>query len=242
MGSSSSLRALEQYRRNVETGQARLSVEDSVLDQVGNALIRAKELSISQGSDTATAATRVATKAEIDGLLDYVTDLGNTQFAGSYMFGGDYADQKPFTGAAYNPAQPPSGSLKVEIGAGLFVDTNHSAQDILLDTNVVDALQDLSTALGANDEDAIRTAAASLDAAFQSVQEVVGDLGARMSQLDVTVANLDSLEVTLETFRAGLTDADLAEAVTDLVNRQTTMEAAMLANSKILNITLTDYL
>ena len=52
----------------------------------------------------------------------------------------------------------------------------------------------------------------------------------------------DSLEVTLKTFRSGLADTDMAEAITELVNRQGSLEAAMLANSNILNITLTDYL
>ena len=63
-----------------------------------------------------------------------------------------------------------------------------------------------------------------------------------MSQLDVAVSNLDSLEVNLQTFRADLEEADMTEAVTRLVERQGALEAAMLANSKILNLTLTDYL
>ena len=63
-----------------------------------------------------------------------------------------------------------------------------------------------------------------------------------MSRLDVAVNNLDSLEVTLQTFRSDLADADLAEAVTELVNRQGTLEAAMVANSRILNMTLANYL
>ena len=58
----------------------------------------------------------------------------------------------------------------------------------------------------------------------------------------IRIIDLDSLEVTLETFRSGLADADLAQAVTDLVNRQGSLEAAMLTTSKIMNLTLSDYL
>ena len=81
-----------------------------------------------------------------------------------------------------------------------------------------------------------------LDSAYDEVQNLTGDLGARMNQLDVTVSNLESLEVNLQTFRSGLEDADLTEAVTNMVNRQNSLQAAMLANSKILDLTLSDYL
>ena len=51
-----------------------------------------------------------------------------------------------------------------------------------------------------------------------------------------------SLEITLRTFRSGLSDADLAEAVTELVSRQGALEATMLANARIFDVTLADYL
>lgn len=242
MQSSSGLRALEQYRRNLQTGGARLSIEDSVLEQVSNVLMRAKDLAISQADSTASAATRATTKAEIDRLVDFVADLGNTQYAGSYIFGGQYADTQPFTGTVVDSSRPPSGDLRIEVGAGQWVNTNHSAQEIFIDTGVVDALKDLSTALGAGDEGRIQAAIPAVDNAFDAVQELVGDLGARMSQMDVALENLESLEVNLQTFRSQLSDADLAEAVTELVSRQNSLQAAMLANSRILRLTLTDYL
>ena len=242
MQSSSELRALEQYRTNVDTGQARLDIEDSVLDQLGNALTRARELALSQAGDPADAQSRATTKVEIDGLIDFATDLGNTQLSGIYIFGGQYADSPPFVAGASDPARPPSGSFQVEIGTGNVLETNHSAQEVFLDSDAIDAMRELSTALDNDDPQQVQAATTRLDAAFQNVQELVGDLGARMTQLDVTGSNLDALEVTLQTFRSDLGDADMAEAVTELVNRQGALEAAMLANSRIMNITLADYL
>jgi len=242
MQSSSELRALEQYRSNVDTGQSRLDIEDSVLDQLGNALSRAKELALSQAGDTADAKSRATTKEEIDRLIDFATDLGNTQLAGIYVFGGQYADTPPFVGGVPDPTKPPSGSFQMEIGTGVVVDSNHGAQEIFLDSDAIDALTELSTALGNNDPTGVQNAITRLDGAFQSVQELVGDLGARMTQLDVTASNLDSLEVTLQSFRSDLGDADITKAISELVNRQSTLEAAMLANTRIMNISLTDYL
>lgn len=242
MQSSSGLRALEQYRRNLEAGQARIAIEDSVLEQITSSLIRARELALSQAADPATQATRQATRAEIDGIIDFVTDLGNSKLAGSYIFGGQYSDTPPFQATLPDPLRPPTGSLKMEVGAGAFVETNHSAQDIFLDSDLVDSLRALSAALGANDATAIQTVTSRIDSAFDNIQELIGEVGARANYLDTAVSNMDSLEVTLQTFRSSLKDADLAEAVTDLVARQGALEAAMLANSRLLNLTLADYL
>ena len=242
MQSSSGLRALEQYQRNLQTGKARMSLEDSALEQISNVLTRAKELALSQAGDTTSTATRLTAKAEVDGIVDVVTDLANTQFAGSYIFGGQYADTPPYAGGVLDPAKPPSGSMSLEVGAGQFQFANHNAQEIFVDSDVVDSLKALSAALGADDAAAIQTAVSRIDSAFDEVQELVGDLGGRMNQMDLAVANLDSLEINLQTFRSGLAEADLAEAVMELVTRQGALEAAMLANSRMLNLTLADYL
>jgi flagellar hook-associated protein 3 FlgL len=240
--SSSGLRALDQYRRNLETGQSRLAIEDSVLDQVTQSLTRAKELAVQAVNNTSSAATRAATAEEIRGTIDFVQNLANTQFNRSYVFGGQYADTPPFVNGAYDPARPPSGSNRIEIGAGLFADTNHSAQEIFIDSDVVDSLDALATAMENDDVPAVQAAMTRVDAAFRITQELVGDLGGRMNQLDVAVQNAESLDITLQTFRSGLSDADLAEAVTELVQRQGALEAAMLSNSRILNLTLANYL
>jgi len=242
MESSSGLRALKQYRSNLETGQARLAIEDSVLEQVTNVLTRARELAASQAGEPATAVTRDGAKLEVDRMIDFVTDLANSKFADSYIFGGQYSDSPPYTDTYPDPLRPPSGSLRMEVGAGVFVQTNHSAQEIFIDSDVVESLRALSEALDLNDPTGVQNAMERLDTSFGKVQELIGDLGGRMNYMETAVANLDSLEVTLQTFRSGLADADLAEAMTDLVNRQTTLEAAMLANSRILDITLADYL
>ena len=242
MKSSSGLRALEQYQRNLESGRSRLNLEDSALDQIGNVLTRAKELALSQVDGVASSATRLAVKAEVDGIIDFVTGLANTQLAGSYIFGGQYADTPPYTGGALDPAKPPSGSLSLEVGAGQFQYANHSAQEIFVDTDVVESLKALSTGLGADDTSAIQASLTRIDSAFDGVQKLVGDLGARMNQMDLSLSNLESLEINLQTFRSSLADADLAEAVMDLVNRQGSLEAAMLANAKMFDLTLTNYL
>jgi flagellar hook-associated protein 3 FlgL len=242
MVSSSNIRALDQYRDNLSMARSRLDTEDGILDQLSSALIRARELGVSQQGATASAETRLVAKEEIDGIFQFVRELGNTQFAGSFLFGGDYADTRPFPPGGPDPLKPPSGTLRVEGGSGAFLNVNHSGQEIFVDTGVFAALEDLSAGLAVNSEADILDAMTDLNAAFDRVQEIVGDLGGRQSQVDMALSNLDAMEVTLKTFRSDLQDVELEEALTELIAMQTTYEAALMANARIMSATLTDYL
>ena len=81
-----------------------------------------------------------------------------------------------------------------------------------------------------------------LDAAFDSLQTLVGDVGAKGKQLDSTQTNLDAYKANLTTFKSSLEEIDLETAVTELTNRQVAYQAAMLATTKVMGLTLTDYL
>lgn len=244
MQSSGAIRALEQYRRNVTDATARANLEDTVLNQLGTLLDRAKQIAVQEGTSTATAATHAAAKAEVDNLIAQATGLGNTQYAGSYLFGGDNVTAPPVTTKPpfYSSAQPPAGTHTTEISAGRIFKSNHNARELLLDSNVLGSLQQLSDALGANDQTAIGNAVAPLTSANDAVQALVGDLGARLNQLEVTGSNLDALEINMKTFRSNLSDADQAQAATDMISRQTAYQSAMLATSRVLGLTLADYL
>jgi flagellar hook-associated protein 3 FlgL len=242
MRSSSSLRALEQYQRNLNLGRSRLGAEEGVLEQLGDALVRAKELAIGQSGSNATTDTRAITALEVASLRDFVQDLANTEFAGSYLFGGAYADTVPFPDGGPDPTRLPEGELPIEIAAGSTVPTNHSGKRVFMDSGALDALSELQAALEADDAAGVQSAIGSLDRAFTDVQQVTAEVGARARRLDVATSNLEALDVNLRTFRSDLQDADFEAAVSELINRQTGYQAALLANARILQTTLTDYL
>ena len=77
MQADGSLRALEQYKRNIGHATARVDAEESALDNLTRLLERAKELGISQGGSNANSATRLTTMAEVDQLLAAAVQLGN---------------------------------------------------------------------------------------------------------------------------------------------------------------------
>lgn len=241
----SALRALGQHQRNITSGLSRLSAEEDVLDQLTNVLTQAKSIGVAQGTDTANADTRALAKAEMDNLLTFARGLGNTRFLDAYLFGGNRSDVQPFTDDAppfYSSTTPPVGDHQIEIAAGERADTNHNGTEVFLDTGALQSLYDLSTALGNNDTNEIRSALTALDGSFTRVQHVLGEVGSRTKQLDTMKASLGSLELNLQSTRSELEDADTTKAYVEVMGRQNTVQAALLTVQQLLGLSLTNYL
>jgi len=128
------------------------------------------------------------------------------------------------------------------VGAGQIVAGPHDGTTVFVDTKMLEVLHDLGTALAANDGPGLTTAMRALDASFTDVQTLVGEIGARQNQVDTIRTQLDALEQNLDVYRSGLSEVDMEQAITEMVGRQTAYQAAMLASSKVLGLSLTDYL
>src|SRR5882724_2980148 len=80
MNADGSLRALEQYRTNVQNASSRVNLEDSTLSQLGDLISRAKTLGLAQGDDSASVQSRSVANAEVNQIFKQIVDLGNTKF------------------------------------------------------------------------------------------------------------------------------------------------------------------
>ncbi len=250
----SSMRAIDQFRRNIRLGAARAETEERALDNLTTTLARGLELAISQASATATTATRLSVKSEVDALIGFAVGLANTRFGDDYLFGGTRGGEAPFrnppTAAGdFRRLQDtggnlvnPTGTIPIEIGDGRFMVPNHDGTQVFLDTNALGALRQLSEALGADDVPGIQASIDSLRDAGSNVQELIGRQGARANELIMADASLADLELTLTTFRSELRDTEIDKAMVELVGRQTMYSAAMAATSRVLGLSLANYL
>ncbi len=252
MDSASSLRSLDQYRTNVQRATSRVSLEDSVLSQISDLVARAKQLGVSQASDSATAATRATANAEVGQIFQQIVSLGNTKFGNEYLFGGDQSLTAPFAttgtaGATLDYTTTGStGQRNVAVAEGKAMAATHDGQDIFKNSGVLDAVRDLSRALDPSSpsygKTGIADAMTKLDGAFDSVQTLIGDTGARANALDSAGQNLDALKSSITSFKSGIEEVDLESAMTELTSRQLAYQAALVATSKLSSLNLTDYL
>jgi flagellar hook-associated protein 3 FlgL len=251
MQNNTQLNALTQYKSNTDAATTRVTLEESVLDQINTLLTQAKELAVSQATDTATTATRQAAGEQVNQLLAQAVQLSNTKNGNTYLFGGDYPTQVPFSvdtsGSAYTftvAANPPSGTQQIEIGSGQRIVANHDGTQVFgtASSGLLKTLQDLAGAMQTGTQSAITGTLDSIDTQINATQSLIGEAGARADQLQITSSNITALNNQITASNSNLQGADTATAMTELVNRQTAYQAALAATSRVMGLSLAQYI
>jgi flagellar hook-associated protein 3 FlgL len=245
MADNEELRATDQYRRNLSTVSTRADLEESVLSQLTLLIERAQELATAQSSGTATTATRLVAKAEVDRIIEQVAQLGNTKLGREYIFGGFQTATAPFAATTASPAIASatiSGERSLEVGRGQFTLANNNGQTVFVASGVVAGLTALRDGLMAGGGDAVGAAIPVLGASFDKVQSLIGDVGGRMNQLESVGGSLDALEMSVTIHKSVREGVDLSTSTTELLAAQTSLQAALLSASRVLNISLAQYL
>ena len=247
MTAATMLRAIKQYRTNVNSATDRVNAEDSTLQQLTDLMTRAQEISIQEASDTASPETRQAAASEAQGILDSAVQLANTKFGDEFLFGGDNSTIAPFTvsgtgAAASYTTTSAGGNRVVSISDGQTMTISHTGGQAFVASGVLDSLVKLTGSLAGADVAGINTANTQISGAFDNLQALVGDVGSRGNELQMTSTSLDKLEGDVTAHKSDLEDVDAATAITELTSRQAAYQAALLAISKSANLSLTDYL
>lgn len=123
LSSRTDQKGIEQYLKNLDFAQTFLNFTDQSLEEVTNALIRAKELALSQANDPSSSeVTRKAVATEIRQLYSQTLQVANRKLGNRYIFGGYNTAQTPFkTDGTYNGDR---GEMMIEINKGAYVGMN----------------------------------------------------------------------------------------------------------------------
>ncbi len=88
---------LDQYGRNVDMADSRLTLEESTLGSVGERLDRVRELALAAINGAGDSTTRAIQGREVRSLVEEIMGLANTRDAnGEYIFAGTRSGTKPF--------------------------------------------------------------------------------------------------------------------------------------------------
>jgi flagellar hook-associated protein 3 FlgL len=239
----SQLRASQQYGRNIDVARGRLTMEESALESLSNIISRAREIASQQSSSSATAGSVQAGIGEVQGLRQAAIDLANLNLNGTFIFGGLFPDRATLddTGAL-DPLTPARGALEYDVFPGERKPGAHDAGEVFIDTNVMQALTDLETALAGGDSATIASQMDSLSDALENLQLLVVDVGNRQISLDMAEETLAVSDQARAERRSNIADASLPEALAQLASRQASYQASLLATSRILEINLTNFL
>ncbi len=249
LGLRDNLADVEQFKRNITYGQGWVKATENTLSGVEERLQRAKELAIEGANDTINGDNRRAIAQEVKNILEEVVSLGNAKLGNRYLLAGskttDYAEgQKPFVmdrdgNVTYLGNQD---SIELDVAPGIRQNINLDGKSTLVDSGAFDALKDLYDSLMANSQPNIENAIKKLDDSMVHISNQTARIGAMANSLDVKEVVMDSQKIINTQILSGVEDTDLIEAINNLNATETAYQAALGAASKVMKMTLADYI
>jgi flagellar hook-associated protein 3 FlgL len=108
--------------------------------------------------------------------------------------------------------------------------------------NIFKTLMDLKDDLGINDVESVREALTKLDDHLDTLRAAVSDTGAKVLRLDTKEAIIQDLRLGYTERKSGIEDCDIAEAVMNLKSKELAYQASLASSSRVMQLTLVDYL
>lgn len=245
----SSLSNIKQLRRNINTGNSWLKAGETALTQIEDILTQVKALSVEMASDSKGATERANAVEVVNGYLRQVMSLANTRTGGRYIFGGTETDTIPFT--FDNETTPTteiysgnSNPFSIKIGKDIDLEVGRDGEAAFgaAGNSIFTTLIDLKTYLQGNNAGGIMGTLDSLDADLKNIRSLTSNTGMKIIRLDVKERIIDDLELTNTDRMSSLEDIDFAEAVIDLKSKELAYQASLASASKVMSISLVDYL
>ena len=241
MNLRSDMSYVDQLNRNIAMGRTWLTASESALTSVQDLITEANLLAVQMGSDNVGSGERQAAAEAIQGFLETAVSLGNSTVGDRYIFAGSQTDSPAFTLAGTAVAyEGDSTAFAVRISKESFVTVGGDGGAVFGD--LFTTLADLKTALENNDGQAIRDQMTNLDSAYDRIDGNISRIGGRGVRLDARENILADVQLADTERLSSLEDVDYAEAAVELAAVETAYQAALSAASKVLNISLVDYL
>lgn len=245
----SSLSNIEQLGINVSMGKSWLTSSESALTQVNNILIDLKALTVQMSSANVGASERENAAVIVEEYLNELISLANSKSGDRYIFAGTETGTAPFelnetTGEVdYNGS---TTDFSIKIGSELNIAIGKVGTEIFGenwdDNNIFKALVDLQGYLESNDVTGIQEIMGRLDEHMIKINAEVSEIGGKTIRMQVKENIIEDLKLNYTDRKSQLEDADITEAMIDLNSRQVAYNAALSSASKVMQLSLVDFM
>jgi flagellar hook-associated protein 3 FlgL len=250
------------YQSNITQLQGAAMASGAAMTSLQTIISQVNEIATTASNGTNSSSQLSDYATQVASLIQEAVQLGNTQDAdGNYIFGGTAIDTKPFvvttlngniTAVNYvgNPdvaesdiasnttvsAQVPGANISGSGAEGLFTDSRTGAD---LFNHMIALQQDLASG---NTSAIASTDAPALNKDEDNIINQISANGVMQSAL-TAASNIATARNTHATTQiSGDTSADLAQTITELSQTQTAYEAALESGTKVLQISLVNFL
>jgi flagellar hook-associated protein 3 FlgL len=247
---------IDSYIDNAKALGSTLQVQDQALGQLSDAAQSARS-AVAEAIATGTSSGLVTA---LQGFLSQSVDALNTEYQGRHLFGGGQTDTNPVAALtlADLTAAPTLASLfgNDQLSTNNRLDDTVTVQTGFLASNLGQPLFQALKAIEAIDQGplgplqgsltqaqqtALEAALPQFDSAWNNINEAVAQNGSLQNRVSTTQTALEDRQTALTGVLSGMTDVDMAEAVSKLQLAQTAMQASaqvfsVLQSSSLLNI------
>ncbi len=260
LGFRNRLETGETALKNISLSQNWLFATDKSLDDMVGLLTRAQSLALKGANDTLGPDERASVAVEVDGLLQQAVAIGNSRQGDHYLFAGFKFDVAPFK-AVYTGNEitavdywGDNGDMLREAEQGTQISINITG-DVSADAatgtpghhplnDVFDTLVNLRDALKATPfvHNDVSVALDNVKTNMDNLLNLRAAIGTKESRLETTSRRIEDLQVGLNKLLSDAEDADMAEVITELQQRQFVYESALNVNAKVISMSLLDFL
>lgn len=200
------IRSASQAQRNANDGISMVQTAEGGLNEIGNIIVRLRELGIQAASDTVGDTERGFLNKEVDQLKSEIQRISNVTTWGRTKLLDGSSPTFDFQVGLYNSAEED----RISFVAGENVAT--------LDALGLDSLDYTS-------KDGAQAALESLDTAQSSVSGIRANLGALQNRLSSTVDNLGVAQENLSAANSRIRDTDIAQASSEMTRNNILLQA-----------------
>ena len=234
-------RGMSVAQKNTQNGISMLQTAEGAMNEVGNMLLRMKDLATESSNGTSSDKDKLALEAEYNALATEIRNIfGNTSFGGENLFAADTASAMTAAGALGKAA-----GISFQVGA-----TEAEVMKVTFNGAAAangQALKNVMTELGKISKQLGTTAAAGtelstatdsslitkINTAIEAVGTFRSEMGAASNRLEHTYNNLGNMIQNTEAAKGRIMDVDYATETSNMTSKQMLMQAstAMLKQS-----------
>lgn len=238
------------YQDAIGSATLLLNATSSALENLHSLITNAKQIGTNATSASAQDLATYVTM--LDNVINSTIGVANTKVGDRYIFSGYGTDQPAvdMTTGVLN-ATSTADLISMQIDTGVSVNVNVAAAGLIssaapLDnTTIIGAMSSLSTAIQANDQAGIQTALTALDTLSASVLSSQSEIGVRMNRMNLEkeyLASRDSDVTNSVADKLMLSDVEIAKLITDVQQKQTSLQSLRSISSGFLQTSLFDFL
>lgn len=227
---------IEQYDLNIVDAKTRLEYTETVLDSVSDLIKEAKNIASNTSEDKGNALA-----GNVADIRDQVLQYANSKLGNNYIFGGYQTASPPFQPDGTYLGD--SGTKNYLVADNIQINIKADGGDIFKSVgDVFSVLDDLESALLADDLVGINSQVQPLFAIDEHIEEVRAENSAKYRRLDVTQTHWESFKVRMDTMLTDTEDADVTAEALNLKVQQTSYEIALSTSASIIQPNLMQFL